>query len=44
MPPMSAPIPMSSAVRPGMKSHVRALVVNRSALMFIAKISFPGLI
>jgi len=35
-------IPMSSAVRPAMKSHVRVLVVKRWALMFSAKISFPG--
>jgi hypothetical protein len=41
---MSAPIPKSSAVRSAMKSHARALVVKRWALMFIAKISFPGLI
>jgi hypothetical protein len=40
MPPMSAPIPMSSAVRPAIRSHVRVLVAKRWALMFFVESPF----
>jgi hypothetical protein len=38
---MSAPIPISSAVRPAIKSHVRVLVAKRCALIVIVEVSFP---